>query len=108
MDVLEARKEAIEAAVSFMVRPLLDQELSLVFYDMTSIAVAGTAEVAGELRQYMVAPKKAALLASACWDCARARRACRSPSMSFPAIPWSAPLSSAWSRQWWHAFMSSG
>lgn len=52
MDVLEARKEAIEAAVSFMVRPLLDQELSLVFYDMTSIAVAGTAEVAGELRQY--------------------------------------------------------
>jgi hypothetical protein len=52
MDVLEARKEAIEAAVSFLVRPLLDQELSLVFYDMTSIAVAGTGEVAGELRQY--------------------------------------------------------
>src|SRR3990172_6656302 len=52
MDVLEARKEAIEAAVSFLVRPLLDQELSLVFYDMTSIAVAGTGEVAVELRQY--------------------------------------------------------
>jgi hypothetical protein len=52
MAVLEARQAAIEAAVSGLVRPLLEQELSLVFYDMTSLAVAGSGEVAGELRQY--------------------------------------------------------
>jgi Transposase DDE domain len=52
MDVLEARHAAIETAVAGLVRPLLDAELSLVFYDMTSIAVAGNGEVAGELRQY--------------------------------------------------------
>ena len=51
MDVLEENADAIEERLSTLMRPLLDQELSVVFYDLTTITVHGDAQMQGELRQ---------------------------------------------------------
>jgi transposase len=38
-----------------LLRPLIDQELSIVFYDLTTIRTEGHSEAAGEIRQYGLA-----------------------------------------------------
>ena len=50
MDVLEDNADVIEERLSALMRPLIDQELSVVFYDLTTITVHGEAEVQGEIR----------------------------------------------------------
>jgi len=52
MDALEENKDAVEQAVANQLRPLLDQDLSVVFYDVTSIRIHGTAQLEGDLRAY--------------------------------------------------------
>jgi transposase len=53
MDTLTDCVAALEKATATLLRPLIDQELSIVFYDLTTIRVEGTSEVGcGELRQY--------------------------------------------------------
>jgi transposase len=52
MDVLCAHKEALEEAVGKLLLPLLDQDLSVVFYDLTTVRIHGEGEVAADLRQY--------------------------------------------------------
>jgi hypothetical protein len=52
MDVLEDHGKAIAERLSLLMRPLIDQELSVVFYDLTTVRVEGEAEVPGETRQH--------------------------------------------------------
>ena len=45
-------QDDVDAVVAGLLRPLVDQELSIVFYDMTTIGAAGLSEQEGDLRQY--------------------------------------------------------
>lgn len=55
MDALIEHREAVDEAVSALLRPLLDQELAVVFYDMTTIRAEGLSEQEGDVRQYGMA-----------------------------------------------------
>ncbi|MCH9671937.1 MAG: IS1634 family transposase [Gammaproteobacteria bacterium] len=52
MDALMDKREAVDATVAKMLRPLIDQELSVVFYDLTTISVEGEAVVDGDVRKF--------------------------------------------------------
>lgn len=52
MDVLDEHHEALRNRMAVLMRPLIDQDLSLVFYDLTTIRAAGTSEVQGEVRAH--------------------------------------------------------
>lgn len=52
MDVLEDHGKAIAERLSLLMRPLIDQELSVVFYDLTTVRVEGEAKVPGDTRQH--------------------------------------------------------
>lgn len=48
MDALMDHREAVESVVARQLRPLLDQELSVVFYDVTTVRIAGSGCLEGE------------------------------------------------------------
>ena len=50
MDALMDHQDSVDACVAGLLRPLIDDELSVVFYDLTTITVHGEAEVQGEIR----------------------------------------------------------
>ena len=53
MDTLTDCVRALEEATATLLRPLIDQELSIVFYDLTTIRTEGESQVGcGELRRY--------------------------------------------------------
>ena len=52
MDALMDRSEAIEASVSKLLRPMLDQQLSVVFYDLTTVRIHGEAKLPNDLRAF--------------------------------------------------------
>lgn len=52
MDALVDQREAVDAVLASLLRPLVDQDLAVVFYDMTTIGTAGLSEQEGELRQF--------------------------------------------------------
>ncbi|MGH8110702.1 MAG: IS1634 family transposase [Rhodanobacteraceae bacterium] len=52
MDALMDRIEPVERAVAAQLRPLLDDTLSVVFYDLTTIRIHGTGQVADDLRAF--------------------------------------------------------
>ncbi|VDY06525.1 transposase [Thiomonas sp. Bio17B3] len=52
MDALVEHQDCVQAALAGLLRPLIDQDLSVVFYDMTTIGVEGQTELAGDLRQF--------------------------------------------------------
>jgi len=52
MDALIDRAEAVESAVAQQLRPLLDDAVSVVFYDLTTIRIAGSGEVTDDVRRY--------------------------------------------------------
>lgn len=52
MDVLEANLDTILSRLAGLVRPLLDQDLNLVFYDLTNMRVQGEGSVADDLRAF--------------------------------------------------------
>lgn len=55
MDTLVECAEALDDALARLLRPLIDQELAIVFYDLTTIRTEGATEAAGELRRYGLA-----------------------------------------------------
>lgn len=55
MDALVAHREAVDEVMSGLLRPLLDQELAVVFYDMTTIRAEGLSQQAGDVRQFGMA-----------------------------------------------------
>jgi transposase len=52
MDVLDENTEGLNAFLSGLLRPLIDTDLSVVFYDMTTIRIHGSAELEDDLRAY--------------------------------------------------------
>jgi len=52
MDALIGHREAVEKATAGLLKPLLDQELSVVFYDITTVRIHGEKELGDDLRQY--------------------------------------------------------
>lgn len=55
MDALVDHQTEIDAVVANLLRPLIDQELSVVFYDMTTIRTEGTSDQEGDVRQFGMA-----------------------------------------------------
>lgn len=54
MDALDKQSDAVNEALAGLIRPLVDSDLSVVFYDMTSITVSGDADVDDDIRHYGV------------------------------------------------------
>lgn len=52
MDALMDRIEPVERAVAAQLRPLLDDTLSVVFYDLTTIRIHGTGKVKDDVRAF--------------------------------------------------------
>jgi hypothetical protein len=52
MDALMDRAEAVEACVAKQLRPMLDQQVSVVFYDLTTVRIHGHGDVPGDVRAY--------------------------------------------------------
>lgn len=52
MDALLEQKEALEAELAGTLLPLFDQEMEVVFYDITTVRVEGEGEEDGELRRW--------------------------------------------------------
>ncbi len=52
MDALIDQREAVDSAVARQLRPLLDADLSVVFYDLTTVRIAGTGRIEGDLRAH--------------------------------------------------------
>ena len=52
MDALMDHAEIVESLVAKQLHPLLDQQLSVVFYDLTTIRIHGESTVANDLRAY--------------------------------------------------------
>ena len=52
MDVLDEHSDALGARLATLMRPLIDEDLSVVFYDLTTVEVAGEAVVADDVRAH--------------------------------------------------------
>ena len=52
MDALLERREQVDEVLASLLRPLIDQELSVVFYDLTTISTEGLTQQEGEVRHY--------------------------------------------------------
>ena len=52
MDAVMDTLDPVEAALSRQFRPLVDRNLSIVFYDLTTVRIHGEAEVADDLRAF--------------------------------------------------------
>ena len=52
MDTLSACTDTLESTLSKLLRPLIDQELSIVFYDLTTIRTEGHSEGEKEIRRF--------------------------------------------------------
>ena len=52
MDALMDHQTAVDACVAQLLRPLIDDELSVVFYDLTTIRTEGLTEQPGDLRRH--------------------------------------------------------
>lgn len=55
MDALMDHQSSVDAVVAGLLRPLVDQDLSMVFYDLTTIRAAGLSEQDGDVRRYGMA-----------------------------------------------------
>jgi len=52
MDVLDEHSAALGTRLATLMRPLIDQDLSVVFYDLTTVQVSGEAVVADDVRAF--------------------------------------------------------
>ena len=52
MDALIEKRDAVDSIVAGLLRPLIDQELAVVFYDLTTISTEGLTEQTDEVRRY--------------------------------------------------------
>jgi hypothetical protein len=55
MDVLVANEDAVDRVVAGLLRPLIDQDLSVVFYDLTTIRAEGGSTVDSDVRHFGMA-----------------------------------------------------
>ena len=52
MDVLDEYSDTLGARLATLMRPLIDQDLSVVFYDLTTVEVTGQSELEDDVRAY--------------------------------------------------------
>jgi hypothetical protein len=52
MDALIEHRDAIDQVTSSLLRPLIDQDLSIVFYDLTTLRAEGLSQQTGDVRQF--------------------------------------------------------
>ena len=52
MDALVEHQDEVEGVLASLLRPLVDQDLAVVFYDMTTIRAAGLSDEVGDVRQF--------------------------------------------------------
>ena len=52
MDALGDHQAAVDEVLAALLRPLVDQDLAVVFYDMTTIRAAGLSEQLGDVRKF--------------------------------------------------------
>jgi hypothetical protein len=52
MDALMDHGQAVEAALARQIRPLVDRDLAVVFYDLTTVRIHGEGTVEGDLRAF--------------------------------------------------------
>ena len=52
MDVLDEYSDSLGARLATLMRPLIDQDLSVVFYDLTTVQVSGQTELEDDVRAY--------------------------------------------------------
>lgn len=52
MDALVDHHDEVDQVLAGLLRPMVDQELSVVFYDLTTIRTEGGSELKGDIRQY--------------------------------------------------------
>ena len=52
MDALVDNTDAVEEALASQIRPLVDQVLSVVFYDLTTVRIHGEGKIADDIRAY--------------------------------------------------------
>lgn len=52
MDALMDHQDAVDACVAGLLRPLIDEDLSVVFYDLTTIRAQGLSEQEGDVRHF--------------------------------------------------------
>jgi transposase len=55
MDVLDEHSDKLGTRLATLMRPLIDQDLSVVFYDLTTVAVTGQSELDDDVRAYGLA-----------------------------------------------------
>jgi len=55
MDALVTHHEAVDGVVASLLRPMIDQDLSVVFYDLTTIRAEGASTQDGDVRQFGMA-----------------------------------------------------
>ena len=52
MDVLDEYSDTLGARLATLMRPLIDQDLSVVFYDLTTVGVTGQTDLEDDVRAY--------------------------------------------------------
>lgn len=52
MDAMVEHQDKVDAVLAGLLRPLVDQDLAVVFYDMTTIRAAGLSEQDGDVRRF--------------------------------------------------------
>jgi transposase len=55
MDVLDEHSDKLNTRLATLMRPLIDQDLSVVFYDLTTVAVTGQTDLEDDVRAYGLA-----------------------------------------------------
>lgn len=55
MDVLDEHSDKLKLRLAMLMRPLIDQDLSVVFYDLTTVAVTGQTDLDDDVRAYGMA-----------------------------------------------------
>jgi hypothetical protein len=55
LDALMDHQKVVDETVATLLRPLIDQDLSVVFYDLTTIRSEGLTEISGDVRQFGMA-----------------------------------------------------
>src|SRR5665811_242522 len=55
MDALMDNQDAVDGVISGLLRPLVDQDLSMAFYDMTTIRAEGLSTMEGDVRKFGMA-----------------------------------------------------
>ena len=55
MDVIDEHSDKLGERLALLMRPLIDQDLSVVFYDLTTVAVTGQTDLEDDVRAYGMA-----------------------------------------------------